>query len=147
MRQISDKFILRHDSPSSGLFSSIGVDILGPYRYRVVPNTRSNKMHKARVLLICCQFTSAVNSVVMESYSSKSFLKAYDTHVVQFRKPSFITCDSGSQLKAVATRTRSKTSQELPASENLENQGENFSDIFERIKLTLKGIRFFIAPS
>ena len=47
----------------------------------------------------------------------------------------------------MATRTRSKTSQELLASENLENQGKNFSDIFERIKSTLKGIRFFVAPS
>ena len=147
VRQISDKFILRHDSLSSGLFSSIGVDILGPYRYRVGPNTRSNKMHKAWVLLICCQFTSAVNSIVMEDYSSTSFLKAYDTHVVQFHKPLFITCDSGSQLKAVATRTRSKASQELPNSENLEDQGKSFSDIFDRIKSTLKGVRFFVAPS
>ena len=32
-RQISDKFVLRFDTPQSGLFSSIGCDILGPYKY------------------------------------------------------------------------------------------------------------------
>ena len=67
---ISNKFILRYDSPQSGVFSSIGINILGPYRFKMGPGTRSNKMSKAYVLLLCCQFTSALNCVVVEDYST-----------------------------------------------------------------------------
>ena len=106
-REKSDKFVLRFDTPQSGLFSSIGCDIPGPYKYRYGPNTRANKLCKAWLLLICCQFTSGLNAVVMDDYSSKAFITAMETHIAQFRKPRMITCDAGSQFKSVASRTRS----------------------------------------
>ena len=139
-REIADKFVLRFDTPQSGLFSSIGCDILGPYRYRYGPNTRGNKLCKAWVLLICCQFTSGLNSVIMEDYSSKAFVTAMETHIAQFRKPRMITCDAGSQLRSVAMRTRSH---DLETSE-VDNDPP---DILTRVQIVFKDIKFFIASS
>ena len=140
---ISDKFILRFDSPESGVFSSIGIDILGAYKFKMGPGTRSNKVNKAYVLLLCCQFTSALNCVVMEDYSTKSFLKAFKTHVAQFRKPAIISCDARSQFRSVAARTRSKNQEQVSGAET----DETLPNIFDRIQSTLKDIRFFVAPS
>ena len=140
-RVISDKFVLRYDSPQSGLFSSAGVDILGPYKYKMGPNTRSSKVCKAYVLLVCCQFTSAVNSIIMEDYSTKSFVKALETHIAEWRKPVMISCDAGSQFRSVSSRTRSHDDQR-----DMVDDSEH-PDIFEKAKSVLKDIRFFVASS
>ena len=140
-RQISDKFVLRYDSPESGLFSSIGCDILGPFKYRYGQGTRANKLCKAWVLLVCCQFTSGLNSVVMDDYSSKSFITAMETHIAEFRKPRMITCDAGSQFKSVASRTRSH---DLESTSEVQDERP---DIFSRVKTVFKDIRFFVAAS
>merc|ERR1711888_211803 len=125
------EFILRYDSPQSGLFSSAGVDILGPYKYKMGPNTRSNKVCKAYVLLVCCQFTSALNSIIMEDYSTKSFVKALETHITQFRKPALISCDAGSQFRSVSSRTRSHDSEQISEAE------EQRPDIFSKVQTVL----------
>ena len=140
-REISDKFVLRFDTPQSGLFSSIGCDILGPYKYRYGPNTRANKLCKAWLLLICCQFTSGLNAVVMDGYSSKAFITAMETHIAQFRKPCMITCDAGSQFKSVASRARSH---DLEQTSEVEDERP---DIFSRVQTVFKDIRFFVASS
>ena len=140
-RVISDKFILRYDSPQSGLFSSAGVDILGPYKYKMGPNTRSSKVCKAYVLLVCCQFTSALNSIIMEDYSTKSFVKALETHIAQFRKPTLISCDAGSQFRSISSRTRSHDH------EQVSGDASEHPDIFEKAQSVLKDIKFFVASS
>ena len=128
-REISDKFVLRFDTPQSGLFSSVGCDILGPYKYKYGANTRANKVCKAYLLLVCCQFTSALNAIVMEDYSSKSFIKALETHIAQFRKPQMISCDAGSQFRSVASRTRSHDSEQTNDTE------EQRPDIFSKVQV------------
>ena len=142
-REISDKFILRFDSPQSGLFSSTGMDILGPYKYRMGPNTRSSRVNKAYVLLVCCQFTSALNAVIMENYSTKSFIKALETHIAQFRKPALISCDAGSQFRSVSSRTRSHD-QDLVSGDAGDS---GHPDIFDKAQSVLKDIKFFVASS
>ena len=140
-REISDKFILRFDSPQSGLFSSAGVDILGPYKYKTGPNTRSSKICKAYVLLVCCQFTSALNCVIMDDYSTKSFIKALETHIAQFRKPALISCDAGSQFRSISSRTRSHDNDQVAGDH------ADHPDIFDKAQCVLKDIKFIVASS
>ena len=112
------------------------MDILGPYKYRMGPNTRSSRVNKAYVLLVCCQFTSALNAVIMENYSTKSFIKALETHIAQFRKPALISCDAGSQFRSVSSRTRSHD-QDLVSGDAGDS---GHTDIFDKAQSVLKDI-------
>ena len=96
--EISDKWILRHGTGAEGLYASVGLDIGGPFRYKMGGcDTRSTKIGKVWVLFASCQITSACNAVVMENYSVSGFMEAFETHCAQTRRPSRITSDAGSQ--------------------------------------------------
>ena len=145
--EISDKWILRHAEASEGLFSSVGLDITGSYRFRLgSKNTRSTKLGKAWVLWITCQISSACNAVIMEDYSVSAFMEAFETHVAQTRRPVRVTSDAGSQFRSIATRTRA--AQKL-ANESTETDAEsmNAANLFQEVAKKMKDIQFFLAAS
>ena len=77
----------------------------------------------------------------MEDYSTKSFVKALETHIAQFRKPALISCDAGSQFRSISSRTRSHDHEQVTG-----DAGEH-PDIFDKAQTVLKDIKFFVASS
>ena len=146
--QISDKWILRHsEGGKEGLFSSVGMDIMGSYRFKLgSKNTRSTKLGKAWVLWITCQISSACNAVVMEDYSVSAFMTAFETHVAQTRRPVRITSDAGSQFRSIATRTRAAQKLTNESSE-ADAGGMDTVSLFQEVAKKMKNIQFFVAPS
>ena len=118
--EISDKFILRLSSERDGLFHSVGIDILGPVRFKLGRVTRGNRVAKIWILQVTCQLTSGISFTLMEDYSSSSFIAALETHSRRTRYPVHVTCDSGSQLKAGLRRlTRSSAEASTVPEESL----------------------------
>ena len=144
--EISDKWILRKGTGASeGLYTSVGLDIGGPFRYKMgTKNTRSTKVGKACVLFISCQISSACNAVIMENYSVSGFMDAFETHCAMTRRPARITSDAGSQFRSVANRTRA--AQKL-ANESTESEGISAADLFEGVAKKMKNVEFFLAAS
>ena len=57
--EIGAKFPIRNgDIP--GVMRCVGIDILGPYFYKVGPTTRARSPLKCWILMVCCQVTSGV---------------------------------------------------------------------------------------
>ena len=105
---IGDKFGAKNTQACHGLFHTIGLDILGPYRYKAGPVTRANQTRKAWALMVVCHLTSAVNFGWLESYSTTSLMSGLLAHVHNTRMPALVTGDAGSQIKSAARReTRS----------------------------------------
>ena len=143
--QISDKWILRHSRGQEGLCSSIGIDIAGPYKYKIgTRETRSTKVGKVWLLFASCQITSACNAVAMENYSVASFMGAFQIHVSQTQRPSRITCDAGSQFRSLANQTRAGKA----ANESLEDpEGMTAASLVKSVSRKMKNIEFYVAAS
>ena len=77
----------------------------------------------------------------MEDYSTKSFIKALETHIAQFRKPTLVSCDAGSQFRSISSRTRSHDHEQVIGAE------DEHPDIFDKVQSVLKDIKFFVASS
>ena len=58
---IGDKFGAKMTSAENGIFHTIGLDILGPYRYKSGPLTMAIQPRKAWALMLVCHLTSAVS--------------------------------------------------------------------------------------
>ena len=143
--EISDKWILRLSSEQDGLFHSIGIDILGPVRFKLGRVTRANRVAKIWLLQATCQLTSGISFTLMEDYSSSSFIAALETHSRRTRYPVHITCDSGSQLKAGLKRlTRSSTDTSTTPEESLVGE---FEDLVKDAQKHLGSVKFFVAHS
>ena len=105
---IGDKFGAKMTQACHGLFHTIGLDILGPYRYKAGPLTRANQTRKAWALMVVCHLTSAVIFEWLESYSTESLMSGLLAHVHNTRMPALVTGDTRSQIKSAARRvTRS----------------------------------------
>ena len=68
--RICESWPLRHSEISFGLFDIIQIDVIGPYRYKTGPLTRSNVEKKCWALTIVCQLTGAISIQLMEDYST-----------------------------------------------------------------------------
>ena len=94
---------------ANGIFYSINMDILGPFRYKLARLTRNTRVSKIWVLQATCQLSSAICFTLMEKYDTESFLAALETHSRKTRYPTHLTTDSGSQIKCGLKRlTRSQ---------------------------------------
>ena len=80
----------------AGLFHKIGLDILGPYRYKSGPTTRANQTRKAWALMVVYHLTSAVSFEWLESYSTESLMSGLMAHVHNTMMPALVTGDAGS---------------------------------------------------
>ena len=78
--EISDKWVLHMATNVNGIFHSINVNILGPFRYKHSKITRTTKISKVWMLQATCQLSSDVFFTLMEKYDTGSFLQALETH-------------------------------------------------------------------
>ena len=141
--RICDSWPLRHSEMSFGLFDIVQVDIIGPYRYKSGPLTRSNVEKKCWALTIVCQLSGALSIQLMETYSTTSFVRALENHMWEIRPPRIITGDQGSQVKAglsVVTRAQEAQAAELPESGDL-------SAIITSAQKKFKTIQWVLAPT
>ena len=95
----SDKWILRMATEANGIFHSINMDILGPFRYKLARLTRNTQVSNIWVLQATSQLSSAISFTLMEKYDTESFLAALETHSSKTRYPTHLTTDSRSQIK------------------------------------------------
>ena len=142
--QISDKWVLRLSSEEDGLFHSVGIDILGPIRFKLARVTRSNRIAKIWLLQVTCQLTSGICFTLMEDYSSAAFLSALETHSRRNRYPAHVTTDSGSQLKAGLKRL-TRSSPAAPATDEV-LAGE-LEDMIKDAQKSMSSVKFYVAHS
>ena len=116
-----------------GLFASIAIDILGPYRYQTGNVTRGNQPRKCWILIAVCHQTSAINFEYLSDYSTNSLLEALRTHSLNTRAPRVISSDAGSQIKAAA---RMATRASVKIAETLNDKGEVLLKKHDGEKLT-----------
>ena len=141
--RICESWPLRHSEISFGLFDIIQIDVIGPYRYKTGPLTRSNVEKKCWALTIVCQLTGAISIQLMEDYSTFSFLRALENHVWEIRQPRIITADQGSQIKSgshIMTRAQEARAAELPESGDL-------AELIKSARQKFKKIQWVLAPT
>ena len=148
--KISDKWPLRMSGMEKGLWSMVGLDLIGPYLFMAGKVTRSNKILKCWILVMVDQLTSAVHFCYMEDYSTDSFIQAFANHGNYFRFPSLITADQGSQIKSGARRiNRSMIVKEEDKDFAIqsETEGASWEKMLAATMKRFKQTRFFLAPT
>jgi hypothetical protein len=148
--RIGDKWPLHMASIERGIWSIVGLDLVGPYRFIAGPVTRANKVQKVWVLVMVCQLSSAVNFCYLQSYSTDSFIQAFANHGNQFRFPSIITADQGSQIKAATKRiTRSMSIKENTedCDEDVVKDGDNWNKMLAETAKKFKETKWHLAPT
>ena len=85
-------------SPSKIPFSTIFMDHLGPYKVYLDEN-RKNKS-EVHILLVTCLWTRAINLKVCLSVNTSDFLRAFQSHVLDYGLPQYCLSDLGSSLVA-----------------------------------------------
>ena len=104
-------------------------------------------MRKAWVLTLVDQL-SAVNFTFLNDYSCEAFLQAYSNHGNQFRFPSLVTADSGSQIKAAARCvTRSMSVKEGDKGSPEEENGSSWDRMLATTMRRFKDTKFMIVPT
>ena len=132
------------DGTIPSLWENCGLDILGPYKYRISKTTRNTGgVRKVWLLMVTDQTTSMVAFYPMEDYSADSTIKALGMHINQWKCPRVITCDAGSQLRRVARVTRSMS--DTNGEEESNSQKSEF--LLRSCMKKLKGISWNVAPA
>ena len=81
--------------PSNVPFRNVFVDFLGYFPIKIM-----NVQSKVYLLLFTCLYSRAINLVICQDLSVKSFLRACQLHVFRWGLPSILLSDSGSQIIA-----------------------------------------------
>ena len=79
-------------------YRHVTLDFMGPVWAAQMTNRR--KKVKCFVLVIVCMNTGALDLRLTSGYSTEDFLRQFMQHCLDTCTPSFVYCDSGSQLKA-----------------------------------------------
>ena len=97
-----NKFILDNWDRSKGLYSVIGIDLIGPFKWTKNYNLRRSTPEKLFVLVIVEMITGAISFQLLADYSTSAFICGLQTHIARTTTPDLIVCDAGSQLRAAA---------------------------------------------
>ena len=82
-------------SPSEKPYSSIFIDLMGPWNVKIGSDTK-----KVYILIITCLFTRAVNLKLLYGADTDTFLRALQLHVYEYGIFQECRADLGSQIKA-----------------------------------------------
>ena len=135
-------------------FRHITLDFMGPVWAAQMTNRR--KKVKCFVLVIVCMNTRALDLRLTSGYSTEDFLRQFMQHCLDMCTPSFVYCDSGSQLKAAKKfftsvappgcqwRVGRSEAQVKAVKHSLAHLGDSDAYTFEEKQFLLSKIKFAI---